>query len=378
MLKELVDIIENSKCEIKDGTLFCCNWIVTDKQILTDLNKHNCFEQSIFVDDIKINSSVSLELSISELSKIGFYDSCEYFILKNRYERPDTPYYIHELKTFDTDSHIFIKQYTSIQNLISSIKRVARHTFLDIEIENAIISNEKLSVIISFDYSSDALLSIDTDRLSKIDLIIKTLDGDNLEKRNLFINEIIDFMQRDVTDKIDFLLVNVDDLYNNCENAYLFYISNYSSNKLKFEIDSKAIEFTQKIQSVINEAQSRLIAIPSAFVLAALAMDFEHKQSVKNYVTIISLFIFALLIQLFISNQYTTLRFINKNIEEFKQLFNNCKNNKHLLNRFIIAEKAQKKQKYRFIIINVILWLIPTVLLIVFIILNSNNSCHQQ
>lgn len=241
MLKKLVDIIDNSRCEIKGGTLFCSDWIVTDNQILIDLNKHNCFEQSIFIDDIKINSSVSLELSISELSKIGFYDSCEYFILKNRYERPDTPYYIYELKTFDTDSHIFIKQYTSIQNLISSIKRVAKHTFLDIEIENAIISNEKLSVIISFDYSSDALLSIDTDRLSKIDLIIKTLDGDNLEKRNLFTNEIIDFMQRNVTDKIDILLVNIDDLYNNCESAYSFYISNYSSNKLKFEIDSKAI-----------------------------------------------------------------------------------------------------------------------------------------
>ena len=326
---------------------------------MIDLNKHNCFEQSIFIDDIKINSSVSLELSISELSKIGFYDSCEYFILKNRYERPDTPYYIYELKTFDTDSHIFIKQYTSIQNLISSIKRVAKHTFLDIEIENAIISNEKLSVIISFDYSSDALLSIDTDRLSKIDLIIKTLDGDNLEKRNLFTNEIID-------------------LYNNCESAYSFYISNYSSNKLKFEIDSKAIEFTQKIQSVINEAQSRLIAIPSAFVLAALAMDFEKSQSPKNYVTIISLFVFALLIQLFINNQYTILKFINENIDEFKQLFSNGKNNKLLLERFLIVEKAQKKQKCRFIIINVILWFIPIVLLILFIILNSNNSCQQQ
>jgi hypothetical protein len=378
MLKKLVDIIDNSRCEIKGGTLFCSDWIVTDNQILIDLNKHNCFEQSIFIDDIKINSSVSLELSISELSKIGFYDSCEYFILKNRYERPDTPYYIYELKTFDTDSHIFIKQYTSIQNLISSIKRVAKHTFLDIEIENAIISNEKLSVIISFDYSSDALLSIDTDRLSKIDLIIKTLDGDNLEKRNLFTNEIIDFMQRNVTDKIDILLVNIDDLYNNCESAYSFYISNYSSNKLKFEIDSKAIEFTQKIQSVINEAQSRLIAIPSAFVLAALAMDFEKSQSPKNYVTIISLFVFALLIQLFINNQYTILKFINENIDEFKQLFSYGKNNKLLLERFLIVEKAQKKQKCRFIIINVILWFIPIVLLILFIILNSNNSCQQQ
>ena len=70
MLKKLVDIIDNSRCEIKGGTLFCSDWIVTDNQILIDLNKHNCFEQSIFIDDIKINSSVSLELSISELSKI--------------------------------------------------------------------------------------------------------------------------------------------------------------------------------------------------------------------------------------------------------------------------------------------------------------------
>ena len=369
MLKKLVDILENSKCEIKNGTLFCSDWIVTNKEILTYLNNHNCFEQSVFLDDIKINSSFNFELSISELSKIGFYDSCESFILKNRYEKPRTPYYIYELKIFDTDSHIFIRQYTSVQNLISSIKNVAKHTFLDIEIENAVISNEKLSVVISFDYSSKALLSIDTDGLSKIDLIIKTLDGDNLEKCNLFTNEIIDFMLRNATDKIDVLIINIDDLYNNCESAYLFYISNYSSNKLKFEIDSKAIEFTQKIQSVINEAQSRLIAIPSAFVLAALAMDFEKSQSVKNYVTIISLYVFALLIQLFINNQYTILKLVNKNVSEFKQSFNNDKNNELLLNRFLIVEKARKKQKLRFIIINIILWLIPIALSIFFIIL---------
>lgn len=377
MLKELINIINNSSCEIKDGTLFCRNWIVTNTQILTDLNKDNCFEQSIFVDDIAIDSSVNLELSISELSKIGFYDSCEYYILKNRYEKPRTPYYIYELKIFDTDSHIFIKQHTSIQNLISSIKRAAKHTFHDIEIENAIISNEKLSVIISFDYSSKSLLSIDTEKLSKIDVIIRTLDGDNFEKRNLFINEIIDFMHKNATDKIDVLLVNIDDLYNNCESAYLFYISNYSSNKLKFEIDSKAIEFTQKIQGVINDAQSRLIAIPSAFVLAALAMDFDKLLSVKNFVTIISLFIFALLIQLFINNQYTILALINENINEFKQSFKDDKNETPLSNRFLIVDEARKKQKCRFIIINVILWLIPIVLSTLLIILNSNNSCQQ-
>lgn len=107
-------------------------------------------------------------------------------------------------------------------------------------------------------------------------------------------------------------------------------------------------------------------------------MDFEKSQSPKNYVTIISLFVFALLIQLFINNQYTILKFINENIDEFKQLFSNGKNNKLLLERFLIVEKAQKKQKCRFIIINVILWFIPIVLLILFIILNSNNSCQQQ
>ncbi|MGL5256521.1 MAG: hypothetical protein ACRC76_05745 [Proteocatella sp.] len=360
MLARLVSIIKECNSEIESGTLFCNNYIVSEKAILQFLYNYNCFENTICIDDININNTINVELSLSKLTKIGFYDTCENFICKNRYEKPESVFYIYELDILSNDNHFFIKQYNSVLDLITSIQRIAKHTFSDVEIINSVISNEALSVIISFDFSYEDIKEVNDFKLSSITNIITTLEGNNLEKRNLFINEFIDFIKKKSTNDFKVILNNLDELYQNCENSYLFYISNYSSNKLKFELDSKAIDFSQKICAVISEAQTKLIAIPTAFVLAAATMDFDTSKiiSVKNIAVIMSLWIFALLIQLFLNNQESILGFIELNIDEYKKTFNRS-DNELINNSFKKVESSLKKQTKRLQIIKLILWLIP-------------------
>lgn len=131
---------------------------------------------------------------------------------------------------------------------------------------------------------------------------------------------------------------------------------------MKIELDSKALEFAQKIQSVINESQTKLIAIPTVFVLAFVSFDYSDLLSNKNIFTIISLFIFAILIQLFLNNQFSTLRFINENVISYKDTFKRNDIDK-ISSKFSLVDKEREKQEKRLILIEAILWLIPVGLL---------------
>ena len=359
MLAELIKIVENSSVRIEKGTFFCNNWVVTGKEVLQGLYDHRCIENNIFPNDVNVGDNINLELTIAKLCDFGFYDTYETFVAKNKYKLSIDTYYIYEKGTQPQ----FIKKYKAIQDFLLSIKSIANHLFDDVDVLNAVISNEKQSVVICCDYTHEDVSNINDERFGALSNISSTLlNGDNKEKKNLFVNELIDFVHSKNATKLYKILEHIGELQRNCEEAYSFYISGFSSNKLKFEINTKAIEYTSRIQTVINEAQTKLIAIPSAFVLAALAMDIENNRlqlNIKNIVTILSLFIFAILIQLFLSNQKSILKIIKADVDDFKKNFDNT-NIDLLSEKFKCVNKALKTQQNRLCAITWILWAIPS------------------
>lgn len=359
MLNEIIKIAESNSARIENGTLFCDNWEVSNIEIVSYLYNNDCFENSIVPNDVKIGKPINLELSLSKLCNLGFYDTCETFVAKNKYETPKEPFYIYENKNSD----IFKTKYAAVLSFIDSIKQISKHKYYDVNVYNAIVSSDRKSVVICLDYTSEDIEKLDEEKIKKISFIEKALRENDFEKQNLFINELIDFVQKH-NGQLQEIFDQIVELSQNCENAYLFYISDFSSNKLKFEINTKAIEYTSKIQAVINEAQTKLIAIPSAFVLAALALEFDKcllPLSVKNAATSLSLFIFAILIQLFLANQKSILRIIESDVNDYKKEFD--KTNIELLSeKFKCVSDSLKKQKNRITIITIILWGIPVLI----------------
>ena len=359
MLNEIIKIAESNSARIENGTLFCDNWEVSNKEIVGYLYDNNCFENGIVPNDVKIGKPINLELSLSKLCNLGFYDTCETFVAKNKYETPKEPFYIYENKNSD----IFKTKYAAVLSFIDSIKQISKHIYFDVNVYNAIVSSDRRSVVIYLDYTSEDIEKLDEEKIKKISFIEKALRENDFEKQNLFINELIDFVQKH-NGQLQEIFDQIVELSQNCKNAYLFYISDFSSNKLKFEINTKAIEYTSKIQAVINEAQTKLIAIPSAFVLAALALEFDKcllPLSVKNAATSLSLFIFAILIQLFLANQKSILKIIESDVNDYKKEFDKTKI-ELLSEKFKCVSDSLKKQKSRITIISFILWGIPVLI----------------
>jgi len=379
MLFRIVTIINQSqKHFIKDGTLFCTKYRVTDKECLEYLNNNSCFEEIIYLDEINDGDVIDLRLSIYELSRLGFYYSFDNFLSKNKYENPSNDYYIfdqnYDSSSSETDASI--SKYVEMITLIKAIGNIARHIYDDIDVKNMIVFREDKSIFLTIEYSTKEIAQINDTDIDKINSVSQIFMGENNEKKLLYINELIDFLSPQKENKrFKYLITHFSDFFRKCNDAYQFYLRDFSYNKLKIELDSKALEYTQKIQSVINEAQTKLIAIPTVFVLACSTFDYTSSLlSTKNIATIISLFIFAIIIQLFLNNQKSSLRFMNENIMSYKQTFKDNDIEK-ISSKFDLVEGELKKQQIRLSIVEVILWSIPILLLILWIVLIIVGNC---
>ncbi|MFA6057528.1 MAG: hypothetical protein WC756_04970 [Taibaiella sp.] len=379
MLSNIVNLISSSECETHDGSIFCRNYKIADEECLTYL-----YDNSILNDlpsSTTLGEIVDLELSLVRLNSVGYYENCEAFVAKNPYESPTSSFYIDELKSYSDGSNNFIIQYDAVIHFIDSFKskKISSFVFSDTDGDHCIVVSEQKSLLIPISYSANIVKEITPTALNEFSIIF---NEEKSEKHLIFINEMLTALDQVKENRFEWLLSNFDKFLEKYKNAYQFYLSKFSYNKLKIELDSKALEFTQKVQSVINESQTKLIAIPAAFTLSIATFDFKEINDVKNFATIPGLLIFAILIQLFINNQKSTLKFIRENIASYKDIFRSANekvDNIHQLSieqvstKFALMEKELRIQKGRLKITEAILWTLPVILLITWCLLLCYN-----
>lgn len=372
------DIIKILNLGSVDDTLIHISDLCIDDSnlsIIKHLHEKECIETYLEFDNINIGDNISFDVIWAELNSLGIYNYRSDFVAYNSYSCVEE-FYIWELNCFNYTNHKFIDSYFETIKLIDTIDEISSHKWEDEDCKHVVLSHGNKSVILDVEYNSSSI-SLDQGNIDAVSNFSKVLSETN-EKQKLFINELIDFLLESTEKRnLSLILRNVITISKNSNDAYDFYLSNFSAHKLKFEIDSKAIDFTQKIHTVINDAQTKLIAIPTAFVLAAASMDFEISKivSVKNICIVISLWIFALLIQLFLSNQKSILEFITLNIDEYKSTFKN-KEISMLSNSFKKVELSLSRQFKRLQIIGLVLWLIPIILTILpLLIYYTLNIC---
>jgi len=373
MIKRIVHLIIDSNYNIDGETLFVSNYAVADRECLIYLKDKNCIENYIDIDAIADNSNIDLDLNLATLNSLGFFESKESFICRNKYTLLKNEYYILEVNCFKETHNRFISTYKLILDLINTLKNCSKYQFEDSDYIYSIIAKGDLYIAIPFNYNTTDLELTDK-QISALSDFLSVLKIRN-EKQLLFINELIELtLKIDEKKRFQIVLKEIVNLYENSMAAYAFYLSDFSSQKLKAEINTKLLEFSQKAQSIINDAQTKLIAIPVASIFAISSLETSTLFSIKNIAVIISLLIFAILISLFISSQRNGLKFITDNVTSYKNDMEKI-NSKDMLSAFNPLNDELKNQKNRLCFISIINWIIPIGIITVWLwlIFNANN-----
>lgn len=363
MIKYLANLIRTANSD--EESIHIIDLRIEDKstiEYLKDLNQKNCIEDYFDTDNLTIGNTISFDLNWDELQPLGVYKSWTRFIDDNQYKQKEH-YYIKDLDCHESSQNFIIKVHRLIIRFISLLMQYAEYSFDISGSTHIVLSQNSQSTVINLKYNSEDVNNL-VKSVPAINEYIDALSKKN-EKQCLFLNEIIEFTKTidDSNKRFSSILSNIGLLNKKATNAYDFYLSAYSYNKLKMELDTKALNYTHQLQNVINESQTKLIAIPTAFVLAVANLDFGPVLcfSGKNIGIILSLYLFAILIQLFVNNQKNILSFIELDIKEYKDMFMNQDVEK-VSKRFSDVEKVLKTQKRRFCIIEFLLWLLPIAL----------------
>lgn len=374
MLTQIVDILTKSNITISDDSLSVDNYKILDESSIISLE--NCIEQIydnkgniIGLSDIQKKQNVRIVFSLYRLNQTGYYETSDVFVRKNKIISPAS-YYIQNIG-FQNSEHIFIKKYHALINFIQSIGDLAKYKEESPDITTCVIICEQKALILPIIYSGEDVVNIDFP-IEEMNYATELFKKNNSEEKLLFINELMEFLSN-VTEENRFvyLLQNFNEYYSKSIDSFQYYIRNFSYNKLKSELDNAILDYSKKKQSVINDAQSKLIAIPAAFVLAAANIEFDNILSIKNIAILISLYIFALLIGIFLNNQSSVLNMIDINIQSYKGSFGG--NGNVVKDAFILVDKELIKQKNRLFITQFINWGIPALLTLLYIVIFIAN-----
>ena len=370
MIDKIVKILNKNKSSIRiEGDIISCIHTIDNLDFLSELSDNELITNS-FVEDYNTNENIVLEFLISRLRTQGFYLSKDSFLTWNQYNYPEKEVYIYEINDFLINNIFFNERFSIIVNLIDVLGQNSKNRYYTDEILNLLIVREDKSLLLYFKYLPEDLDLIDNSSLNNITNFIEIL-GENIapDRKNIYINELIDYLLPiEEKDRFSYLIKNFDEFIHRASASYNYYLRNFSYNKLKIELDTKALDFAQKIQGVVNESQTKLIAIPAAIVFACTTLEYEKINSIKNYLILVGMIMFCIFIQIFINNQKSALKFIENNITIYKQSFSN---NKQILeNSFIEVDKEKDKQKYRLLTVQILLWLKPTLIFALLFVAN--------
>lgn len=371
ILNKIVEIIKKNKSSIKiEDDVLLCDYLIEDFNFLQSLYDKKIIE-NFDITDFKENENITLEFSITRLIPQRFYLTKESFLQWNYYNAPASNVYIYEINDF-LDNDLFNEGYSVIVELLKGLEKNSKLSYNEEEIINLLIVQEDKSLLLYLEYFIKDLETIDDIKLKLLKSFIEVLNENIIpDRKNIYINELIDFLVLiDKKDRFSYLIQNFEEFIHRASSSYNFYLRNFSYNKLKIELETKSLEFYQKIQGVINDSQTKLIAIPATLGLSLTVLDFNETFSLKIFLILISVIIFCIFIQIFINNQKSVLQFISENIESYKKT--HSKNEQELQKSFEKVDKESKKQRKRLKFMQFLLWLNPILIIGIVLFMHLN------
>lgn len=344
-----------------------------DINILKNLSSDGCIENLVLVDgkhitieNLKVGQTVEVKLYPYQLKDGAYYEDINELIKSSSQKYPTKHFYVFQSK-FDSKSsskpnEIFAYYLTT--ELISFLTSLSNY-----QKDGELVFFQAKHLILDLKYNFE-----DIGDLKSVPKLIDHISNsvDKEERQIIFLNELISTLNKvpEKSNRFTYLLRNFDDIFTNYKHSHTLYLEKYSIEKIKSKFNAEVLEYSKKIQSVINDAQSKLIAIPAAFLLIITQFDISNKNLQLNITLFLGSLIFSVLLELLIRNQFTSLSFIKVDIERFKNSFNNELKNSTLSFKksFEKLDKAYKRQNLYLKIIRFLIWLIPLFVFILFII----------
>lgn len=323
-----------------------------------------------------IDEPIEIKMYSNKLRESFFFQTKEQFIKQFKYSECEYPFYIYEINYRSDDSAVneFVTNYKTVISLIGLLKTNANYIKNEYDDLELVFLRNKLCVLpVEYD-------SVDIRNIQSIENFRRELESgiDKETKKEIFISELLnELFKVNESQRFRYLLHNYSSIYQTYIVSFSFYIEKFSFQEVKKQIEKDRIEFTKRIQTTLNEIQTKLIAIPAAILFIGTQLK-EHDNGLHNTFLFVGTLVFSILFEILLRNQFGTIKVVNKDIKASKEYY---KGLKYSTNQLMIIYRDLDSEYCRQLIylwiIRVIIWLIPISVFLIQIFI-TNNSILQE
>lgn len=272
-------------------------------------------------DNIKVGDAIRIQVQAPMISlgylapgfdallamrRVTFAEPKNYFLIKECFAKADE------------NPPIAVMRYRKVLALVELLRKCAAYLDKD-RGELVFIKGGKYSIPVS--YSPGELAGVDLGAIDKILDLFSAVDDAHKDQKQAILAEAVLGMLEGVATGRRFktLLFELPELSEKFANGYKLYLTNFSYDKVRDELQAWKVDYTGKIHKAFGEIQNQLLSIPVATVIVATQLKLAKKDEVApflaNVAVVIGCWIFTVLFLMLCRNQYRTLQVLEGEID---------------------------------------------------------------
>ncbi len=319
-----------------DGGEIEGNIVLTQEinEIIFQLEIHNLIyptiklaDRELTITELKSDGIVNRECKI-KLHPPRFSNGSLFFakdlddlfsITRYQFEEPDQ-YFIARYNFQKGQKNIppEINKYVQIVKLITLLKDICdHHEIKSGQLRLIFLCKNKLELPIQYNID-------DTNQINNLDSLIHGLKSEphNDQKVEIFRSVLFEVLINiNSNERFKHLLFCFEDLLKRFKDNYQLFLSEFSFEKIREEIEERNLEFTSKLNKIFSEIQNKILTIPIALVIIGSQFENENKITLKNTLILFGAIVFSTLMFILLSNQNQSLRAIKDSLEAQRERF---------------------------------------------------------
>lgn len=209
-----------------------------------------------------------------------------------------------------------IHQYLAATRLFTLLSKIADHHG-GVGDSKTLIFLQKSKIEIIPQYISNELTDLKSLTAFESEFIASEA---HQEQKKSIIKTIL-FEQFSEASRLSFgtVLQRFDDFFDKIQASYQLYVSEFSFQKVKTEVEKEKLDAMIKLNKVFSDVQSQLLTVPVALVLIGGQLEDKGSWSNKNLLIWMGALVFSVLMSLLIRNQRHTLTAVKLEIDQQRQ-----------------------------------------------------------
>lgn len=230
--------------------------------------------------------------------------------------KPPTEFYVASNDFLFKEGHNntpeLISNYLNASQLASALIEISDHA-LKKSPKAIFLHGEKLELPLS--YSEEDLRPLENLDQFIINFVHADIHKD--QKATIIKVVLIEMLKSNEIDRLTLpcLIKRFDEFIDRINANYQLYVSEFSFDKIKSQLETEKFEFTLKLNKVFSEIQNQLLAVPIALLIIGSQMKQSEGFSLMNTSIWCGSLVFGLFMSLLIRNQKSTLNAIKLEME---------------------------------------------------------------